>query len=45
MAGNIIKRQKKKKNLESKNWKFKMQTIILYVLCNEKKTNLRKIKN
>ena len=45
MAGNIIKRQKKKKNLESKNWKIKQQTIILYVLCNEKKTNLRKIKN
>ena len=39
------KKAKKKKNLESKNWKFKLQTIILYVLCNEKKTNLRKIKN
>ena len=39
------KKAKKKKTLESKNWKFKLQTIILYVLCNEKKTNLRKIKN
>ena len=45
MTGNIIKRQKRNKNLESKNWKFTLQTIILYVLCNEKKTNLRKIKN